>query len=51
MSPLFSVVIPGRAERASPESILRSSGYGFRVRGLTPAPRNDGRESIAMRHR
>ncbi len=40
----LSIVIPGRAKGADPESILRSRGYGFRVRGLTAAPRNDSRE-------
>ena len=36
-----SAVIPGRAEGASPESITTDSEYGFRARGLAPAPRND----------
>ena len=40
--PSPSVVIPGRRAAASPESILRSSGYGFRARAFG-APRNDGR--------
>jgi len=36
------VVIPGRAAGAGPESIARSAAeYGFRVRSLTLAPRND----------
>jgi hypothetical protein len=35
-----SAVIPGPAEGRNPESILRSSGYGFRVRAFG-APRND----------
>src|SRR5205823_11673750 len=39
-------VIPGRRTQAwlraaSPESILPGGGYGFRARGLKPAPRND----------
>jgi hypothetical protein len=35
-------VIPGRAEGAGPESILRSAeDYGFRARRFA-APRNDG---------
>jgi error-prone DNA polymerase len=37
-------VIPGRADRrsaASPESITTDREYGFRARGLAPAPRND----------
>ena len=39
-------VIPGRRTQpwlraASPESILPGRGYGFRARGLKPAPRND----------
>ncbi len=33
-------VIPGRREAASPESILRSRGYGFRARPFGPS-RND----------
>src|SRR5712692_17382 len=49
-------VIPGRATRigasrrpgagsgASPESITTAWEYGFRARGLKPAPRNDNRE-------
>ena len=51
-------VIPGRREAANPESILRSSGYGFRVRAhsasetrvnaLAGAPRNDIRCRMAM---
>ena len=36
-----SAVIPGRAEGASPESITTDSEYGFRARGLAPAPRNN----------
>src|SRR4029453_4751104 len=36
-----TAVIPGRAKGANPESILRSSGYGFRIRSLSLAPRND----------
>ena len=32
-----------RAMRASSESIITVGGYGFRARGLKPAPRNDGR--------
>jgi hypothetical protein len=51
---LFPPVIPGRRQRvrakrgpmtgsaASPESIRRSCNHRFRVRGLAPAPRNDG---------
>src|ERR1044071_315183 len=31
-------VMPGRAEGANPESILHSSGYGFRVRSLRERP-------------
>jgi hypothetical protein len=39
---IYIPVIPGRREAAGPESTLRSAtGYGFRVRGLKPAPRND----------
>jgi hypothetical protein len=34
------IVIPGRREAANPESILRSRGYGFRVRAFG-ASRND----------
>ncbi len=34
-------VIPGRREAANPESITPAAEYGFRVRGLTPASRND----------
>ena len=41
---IHSAVIPGRHEVASPDSIRRSDGYGFRARGLTPAPRNDDRD-------
>jgi protein ImuB len=37
----LSAVIPGRAEGANPESITTNREYGFRVRGLVPAPRND----------
>jgi hypothetical protein len=29
-----------------PESITTSRGYGFRVRGLSPAPRNDRAEGL-----
>jgi hypothetical protein len=37
----MNAVIPGRAEGAGPESILRSVGdYGFRARRCA-APRND----------
>jgi hypothetical protein len=35
------MVIPGRREAASPESILPALGYGFRARAYG-APRNDG---------
>ena len=35
------MVIPGRREAASPESILAGGGYGFRARAIG-APRNDG---------
>jgi hypothetical protein len=38
---IHSAVIPGRHAVGSPESIRRSDGYGFRARGLAPAPRND----------
>jgi hypothetical protein len=37
---IASDVIPGRAEGASPESILRDRGYGFRTRPSGPS-RND----------
>jgi hypothetical protein len=36
------MVIPGRAEGASPESITTASDYGFRARPFGPS-RNDGR--------
>jgi hypothetical protein len=42
----LSPVIPGRRAAASPESIRRSRGYGFRARELAPAPRNDGRVKL-----
>ena len=36
---ILSAVIPGRVRKhASPKSILRSSGYGFRVRAFWRAP-------------
>ena len=34
------LVIPGRREAASPESIFADSGYGFRARPFGPS-RND----------
>jgi len=43
-----NTVIPGRPpkpegrRRTNPESIIPAAEYGFRVRGLTPASRNDG---------
>jgi hypothetical protein len=37
----FSSVIPGRTAGTNPESIFTKRGYGFRVRGLMAAPRND----------
>ena len=46
-SPCPSSVIPGRSpqpegrRRTNPESITPAAQYGFRVRGLTPASRND----------
>jgi protein ImuA len=39
-SPTTSV-IPGRREAANPESITPAAEYGFRVRGLGPASRNN----------
>ena len=42
-----SAVIPGRPEGPGPESITTDSDYGFRARGLAPAPRNDA-ESAAQ---
>jgi DNA ligase-associated metallophosphoesterase len=42
-----SPVIPGRRDAASPESIIPVAEYGFRVRGLAPAPRNDGSIAVA----
>src|SRR6185437_16889194 len=40
----------GRALLArEPESIITDRGYGFRARGLTPAPRNDGVASSPRR--
>jgi error-prone DNA polymerase len=48
---LEPLVIPGRDEVASPESITTDRDYGFRARGLAPAPRNDGDEArIHPRH-
>src|SRR5688572_29618586 len=45
-------VIPGRREAPDPESILRSSGYGFRVRSLRSRPGMTGdrfvREDMRM---
>ncbi len=38
-----------RAKRAGPESITTVSEYGFRARGLKPAPRNDARECSSER--
>jgi hypothetical protein len=56
MNRCLSIVIPGRRAAASPESILRSVGYGFRARAhsasktrvnaLMGAPRNDGVEVL-----
>jgi len=37
-----ALVIPGRAEGASPESIAPICDYGFRIRRFA-APRNDGK--------
>ena len=34
----FSVVIPGRAEGAGPESITPACDYGFRVRSFHSRP-------------
>ncbi len=45
MKRCLSIVIPGRRAAASPESILRSMGYGFRARAFG-APRNDGGEVL-----
>ncbi len=42
MTTNFSIVIPGRREVANPESSRAGIPSGFRVRGLMPAPRNDG---------
>jgi error-prone DNA polymerase len=44
LEPISPPVIPGHAEGVSPESITTNRAYGFRARGLTPAPRNDGGE-------
>jgi hypothetical protein len=38
---LFFFVIPGRPEGPDPEFIASAFDYGFRVRGLAAAPRND----------
>ena len=43
-----TAVIPGRPEGPGPESITTDQDYGFRARGLTPAPRNDDGESGAV---
>jgi error-prone DNA polymerase len=48
LEPLSSV-IPGQPEGLGPESITTNGDYGFRARGLTSAPRNDGGE-IHVRH-
>jgi protein ImuB len=40
-SPSNTLVSRGRRKAASPESIIPAAEYGFRARGLTPAPRND----------
>src|SRR5712691_8992300 len=45
-----SMVIPGRAKGASPESITPDSGYGFRARPFGPS-RNDDGEIGARRSR
>ena len=41
---LEATVIPGQPEGLGPESINTNRNYGFRARGLAPAPRNDGGE-------
>ena len=38
MALIPSVVIPGRAEGASPESIISGGGYGFRAPSLRSGP-------------
>ena len=40
----YTAVIPGPSAARSPESILRSRGYGFRARRFA-APRNDSSET------
>jgi isoleucyl-tRNA synthetase len=47
--PFSSSVIPGRPEGPGPESITTGVEYGFRARGLAPAPRND--DADTLRHR
>jgi glycolate oxidase FAD binding subunit len=43
-------VIPGEPAGRGPESISPVGEYGFRARGLSPAPRNDGGTSSEDRH-
>jgi glycolate oxidase FAD binding subunit len=48
-SSVQSNVIPGEPAGRGPESITPVGEYGFRARGLSPAPRNDERDA-ADRH-
>src|SRR5690242_4751950 len=45
--PFFSLVIPGCAAGAGPESITPTRGYGFRARDVV-APRNDDGNNYDM---